>query len=326
MKILLFGGTRFMGRYVAREVLAAGWQLTVLNRGTRPAVPGVECIACDRGAPGALAVLEGRSFDAVIDFSAYASDWVAQAGALLEGRIRRYLFISSCAVYTESQTLPVTEDAPTGPPHPHQAYAAEKLRSERLLQEFGRRGAFQTVSCRLPFVLGPDNYEDRESFVFSRLHAGAPILLTNGGNALYSFVYAGDVAQALMALIRADDRVDGQIFNITMPQATTGRGFVEACAGVAGKTPKLVHVPQDALGFTPAEFDLRDLCFPFPHHHFFASGERLRQSIGFAPRHTLHDMLRIYHADWLSRGDLAPRVYPREQSVLARLAGAEPGA
>ena len=324
MKILLFGGTRFMGRYVAQAVLDAGWQITVANRGTRPAVPGVESITCDRSQPGALEALRGREFDVVIDFSAYASDWVAEAGALLAGRIRRYLFISSCAVYTESQVFPVGEDAPLGPPHPHAAYAAQKIRSEQLLQAFSRQGAFQTVSCRLPFVLGPDNYEDRESFVFSRLHAGAPIVLTNGGNALYSFVYAGDVAQALVALIRADDRVDGQAFNITLPQATTARGFVEACAAVAGRPARWVSVPVGELGFDQADFDLRDLTYPFPHFHFYAAAGKLVRFTGFSLQVTLPQMLQTYHAWWLARGDLAPRVYAREQAVLARLGLAGP--
>lgn len=320
MNVLLFGGTRFMGRYAAQAVLEAGWQLTVVNRGSRPAVDGVESIVCDRAVPGAIEVLRGRRFDVVIDFSAYPSAWVAEAGALLAGQVGRYLFISSCAVYTESQIFPVTEEFPLGPPHPHQAYAAEKIRSEQLLQEFSRQRAFQTVACRLPFVLGPDNYEDRESFVFSRLHAGAPILLTNGGNALYSFIYAGDVARALLALVRADDRVDGQAFNITLPQATTARGFVEACASVVGRAAHLVPVPLGELGFDPAEFDLRNLTFPFPHFHFYAASDKLRQTTGFTPQHGLSDMLRIYHDWWLARGDLAPRAYPREQAVLQRLA------
>ena len=114
--------------------------------------------------------------------------------------------------------------------------AGEKIRSEPLLVEFSQQGAFQTVSCRLPFVLGPENYEDRESFAFSRLIAGAPILLTNGGNAIHSFVYAGDVAQALIALLQADDKVDRQAFNIAIAQATTSRGFIEACARLPGKS------------------------------------------------------------------------------------------
>jgi 2'-hydroxyisoflavone reductase len=116
MKALVFGGTRFMGRYVAQALLDAGWAVTVANRGTRAAMPAVESVCCDRSVPGALDALRGRKFDAVIDFSAYSSSWVAQAGAAFAGNISRYIFISSCAVYSESQRFPVTEDFPLAPP------------------------------------------------------------------------------------------------------------------------------------------------------------------------------------------------------------------
>jgi len=319
MKVLVFGGTRFMGRYVAQALLDSGWEVTVANRGTRTAMPAVESICCDRSMPGALDVFRGRKFDAVIDFSAYPSSWVAQAGALFAGNIARYIFISSCAVYSESQRFPVTEEFPLGPPHPHQDYAAEKIRSEQLLVEFSQQGAFQTVSCRLPFVLGPDNYEDRESFAFSRLLAGAPILLTNGGNAIHSFVYAGDVAQALIALLQADDKVDRQAFNIAIAQATTSRGFIEACAAVAGKEPMLRSIPLGDLGFDQQDFDLKNLTFPFPHFNFYVSSDKLRRFTGFEPVYSLPQMLQVYYDWWIGRGDLAPKVYAREHAALRRL-------
>ena len=319
MKVLVFGGTRFMGRYVAQALRDSGWSVTVANRGTRAAMPAVESVCCDRSVPGALDALRGRTFDAVIDFSAYSSSWVAQAGAAFAGNISRYIFISSCAVYSESQRFPVTEDFPLGPPHPHQQYAAEKIRSERLLVEFSQQGAFQTVSCRLPFVLGPENYEDRESFAFSRLLAGAPILLTNGGNAIHSFVYAVDVAQALIALLRADDKVDRQAFNIAIAQATTSRGFIEACAAVSGKEPDLRSIPLGDLGFDQQDFDLKNLTFPFPHFNFHASSDKLRQFTGFAPRYSLTAMLQVYYDWWIRRGDFEPKVYAREQAALRRL-------
>ncbi len=320
MQVLIFGGTRFMGRYAIQAMLAAGHEVTVVNRGSRPPESGVTTLACDRSLPDALDVLADRHVDVVIDFSAYASQWVAQAGARLAGRIGRYIFISSCSVYSESQNFPITEDMPVGPPHLHVAYAAEKIRSEKLLVEFSRNGAFQTVACRLPFVLGPENYEDRESFIFSRLHAGQPILLTNGGNALYSFVYAGDVAQALLALMGADARVDRQAFNIVLPEATTARGFAEACAAVAGLPADLRTVPLAELGYTIQDFDLRNLSFPFPHFHFYASADKLRRLTGFEACTSLPDILHRYHRWWLAKGALAPRSYAREQTLLQRLA------
>jgi nucleoside-diphosphate-sugar epimerase len=319
MQVLVFGGTRFMGRYLARTLRAAGHLVVLANRGTRSPEPEVENLVCDRAIPGALDALAARHFDVVVDFSAYDSQWVAEAAARFAGRIQRYLFVSSCAVYTESQQFPLTEGMPVGPPHLHRDYAAQKILSERLLRDFSQRGAFQAVACRLPFVLGPENYEDRESFVFSRLHAGRPILLTNGGNALYSFVYAGDVALALLTLMAAGDAVDGQAFNIVLPQATTARGFVEACAAVAGLPADMRTVPLSDLGYAMQDFDLHNLSFPFPHFHFYASAEKLRQATGFEAGTGLAEILRRYHAWWLAQGALAPRLYAREQDLLQRV-------
>ena len=177
MKVLIFGGTRFMGRYVLRALRDVGVEVTIANRGTREENKGAHNVICDRSQPGALDQFKDSEFDAVIDFSAYASDWVEEAGKFFAGKVSRYVFISTGAVYTSSQVFPITEDFPKGPPHPFAPYAAEKIRSEKLLRDFNSQGAFDTTALRLPFVLGPDNYEDRESFVFSRLLSNEPIFL-----------------------------------------------------------------------------------------------------------------------------------------------------
>ena len=79
------------------------------------------------------------------------------------------------------------------------------------------------------------------------------------------------MAQALLALLRADDRVDRQAFNIAIAQATTSRGFIEACAAVAGKAPMLRFIALGDLGFDQQDFDLKNLTFPFPHFNFYVS-------------------------------------------------------
>ena len=129
MNVPIFGGTRFMGRYVLRALLDVGIDVTIANRGTREENKGAHNVICDRSQPGALEQFKDSKFDAVIDFSAYASDWVEQAGNFFAGKISRYIFISTGAVYTSSQVFPITEDFPKGPPHPFAPYAAEKILS-----------------------------------------------------------------------------------------------------------------------------------------------------------------------------------------------------
>ena len=105
MKVLIFGGTRFMGRYVLRALLDVGVEVTIANRGTREENKGAHNVICDRSQPGALDQFKDSQFDAVIDFSAYASDWVEEAGKFFAGKISRYIFISTGAVYNIEVTL-----------------------------------------------------------------------------------------------------------------------------------------------------------------------------------------------------------------------------
>jgi nucleoside-diphosphate-sugar epimerase len=319
MKVLLFGGTRFMGRYVLKALLAQGAKVTIANRGTRDANPGATNVVCDRSQPGSLEQFANSKFDVVIDFSAYASAWVEEAGNFFANKIEKYIFISTGAVYTSSNIFPITEDFPKGPPHPFADYAREKSRSEALLLEFSNKGFFASTACRLPFVMGPENYEDRESFVFSRLLKGTPLLLGNGGKSIHSFVYAGDVADAIVAIMNAGKTVDKQAFNIATQQATTSRGFVELAAKVCKKEAKLLSYNPDDFALDVANFDLRNVAFPFPENNGYLGSEKIKETIGFEPQHDLLRMLEIYYEWWMAKGDLAPKTNELEQRILDKL-------
>jgi nucleoside-diphosphate-sugar epimerase len=315
MKVLIFGGTRFMGRYVLRALLDVGVEVTIANRGTREENKGAHNVICDRSQPGALEQFKDSKFDAVIDFSAYASDWVEEAGKFFAGKISRYIFISTGAVYTSSQVFPITEDFPKGPPHPFGPYAQEKIRSESLLREFSAQGAFDTTALRLPFVLGPDNYEDRESFVFSRLLSNEPIFLANGGKSIHSFIYAGDVASAIVRVLSLNRTNGSEEFNLAIPQATTSRGFVNLASEICGIEPNVIsYLPED-FQIDTINFDLKNVAFPFPENNAYLSSEKILTKLGFAPAYDLKSMLSEYFEWWKKATDKTPKQYPLENRI-----------
>ena len=319
MNVLIFGGTRFMGRYVLRALLDVGIDVTIANRGTRAENKGAHNVICDRSQPGALEQFKDSKFDAVIDFSAYASDWVEQAGNFFAGKISRYIFISTGAVYTSSQVFPITEDFPKGPPHPFAPYAAEKIRSESLLREFSSKGAFDTTALRLPFVMGPDNYEDRESFVFSRLLSKQPIFLANGGKSIHSFIYAGDVASAIVRILSSIRSKGSEEFNLAIPQATTSRGFVDLASEVCGIEPIVVSYQPEEFQIDTINFDLKNVAFPFPENNAFLSSEKILTRLGFAPAYDLKSMLSVYYEWWMKGPNKAPKEYPLESRIKEAL-------
>ncbi len=319
MNVLIFGGTRFMGRYVLRALLDVGIDVTIANRGTRAENKGAHNVICDRSQPGALEQFKDSKFDAVIDFSAYASDWVEQAGNFFAGKISRYIFISTGAVYTSSQVFPITEDFPKGPPHPFAPYAAEKIRSESLLREFSSQGAFDTTALRLPFVMGPDNYEDRESFVFSRLLSKQPIFLANGGKSIHSFIYAGDVASAIVRILSLIRSKGSEEFNLAIPQATTSRGFVDLASEVCGIEPTVISYQPEEFQIDTINFDLKNVAFPFPENNAFLSSEKILTRLGFAPAYDLKSMLAEYYEWWMKGSNKAPKEYPLENRIKEAL-------
>jgi nucleoside-diphosphate-sugar epimerase len=317
MSVLILGGSRFMGRHIAEQLVAAGERPVMLNRGSRDIPEGVEFVHGDRAAPNGLAGLAGRTFDAVVDLSAYQSSWVADAAAALAGHIGRYVFISSGAVYAPSPELPWREDATGGPDPAWGAYAVEKVAAERMLA--GAAAKFPVTVLRLPFVLGAGNYADREAFLFSRIAADRPILLPGGGRAINQYVHAADVARAVLAVIAAPAAEPCRVYNVGLPTAITNAGLVALAAKVAGRPARIRAIDAEALGVASPTVDLTDFVFPFPDSPYFLDVGAIARDLGFRADHSLEETLAGFHAWWLTQPDRAPREYARESRALAAL-------
>ena len=115
MRVLILGGTRFLGRSVTRQLLERGADVTLFHRGvTGESDEQVATVIGDRSQPDGLAGLAERRFDAVLDMSAYFSDWTRAAAEALTERVSHYVFVSSGAVYRPSAELPWPETTRTG--------------------------------------------------------------------------------------------------------------------------------------------------------------------------------------------------------------------
>ncbi len=321
MKVLILGGTRFVGRLVARRLLDAGVDVTLFHRGvTGEGVPGARSVMGDRSEPGGLAALGEERFDAVVDMSAYFSEWTAATAQAFAGRIGQYIFISSGAVYRPSAELPWNESTPLGPNPLWGGYGREKVASEDLLWEAHAAGSFAVTTFRLPFILGPGNFADRESFVFGRLAQDRPILLPGGGTAVNQFVYADDVARALVATLEQATAAAGQAYNCTHHTVITNRGWVELCADVLGVEARIVPVDESEVGVTADVVDLTNIVFPYPAEHYAIDGAKLTRELGVEMTTGNRRMIEEY-AGWWEGLDSKPglRRYDRENTALAAL-------
>lgn len=324
MRILLLGGTRFLGRRLSSLLIESGADVTVLHRcvtGAPP--PGTKTVQGDRAQPDGLEGIRDLAFDTVVDLSSYFSDWTRRAITAFRGRIGHYVYVSSGTVYRPSAELPWAETTPFGPMPIWGTYGEEKVTSERLLWQAHQAGDFAVTAFRFPFILGPCNFTDRESFVFSRLAAREPILLPNGGTAINQFVYIEDAAQALLAAIERPGASAGQAYNCGHARGVTNRGFVEICAELLDVDPEIVAIDENELDVARDTWDLNDLVFPFPDEHFLLDVSKIRRELGTESETPTRRMLEEYLAWWLTQPSHERERYPREEQALAALRAPE---
>ena len=248
--MLVTGGTVFVSRFAAEYFVKRGWQVSVLNRGTRKQSAGVELICADRHALGEK--LRQRHFDAVLDVTAYTAEDV---NGLLDalGGYGQYVLISSSAVYPETETQPFREDAAIGPNIHWGRYGTDKIAAEQALHS---RDAGAYI-LRPPYLYGPGNNVYREAFVFDCALADRAFFLPEEGQMQLHFLHVEDLCRFAELLL--ERRPNQRIFNVGNPETVSIRDWVTACYAVCGKTPDFVSVS--------AEVEQRQY-FPFYNYEY----------------------------------------------------------
>ena len=251
MKVLVIGGTLYIGRLLVEELVKAGHEVAILHRKPKHEFGRrVENLMADRNDPDSLKeALSGRRFEVVYD-NAY--DWergttAAQVEATVQAcggnRLSRYIFMSSVAAYGDG--LNHKESDPLAPDYHANPYIRFKASTERQLFRMYSKG-LPVVTFRPPFVFGPGNPFYREQFFWDRLRAGRPVIIPGDGHRLMQFVYVNDLVHAMVRAME-EQRAVGEAFNIGDPKPLTQVEFVERLAKIAGVEPVLVRVPRDVI-------------------------------------------------------------------------------
>lgn len=252
-KILITGGTVFVSRFAATWFAGRGYDVMVLNRGTRPQVQGVRLIRADRHNLGDA--LQGERFDAVLDICAYTGADVTSLLQALAGRVGDYLLISSSAVYPETNPQPFTEEQPTGPNAVWGAYGENKIEAERA----ARRLFPGAYILRPPYLYGPMQNLYREPFVFDCALQNRPFYLPGAGQMRLQFFHVEDLCRVMEAILQQHPAQ--HIFNVGNPQPVTAAQFVGLCyraAGVPLHTVQVQNHPnqRDYFSFYAYEYRL----------------------------------------------------------------------
>ena len=236
MKLLITGGTTFVSKFTAEHFVKNGDEVYVLNRGSRRQPDGAKYIEGDRTQLGDK--LKGMRFDAVLDITAYTQEHVQ---ALLDSGIEfdDYIFISSSAVYPETNVQPFTEEQPCGFNSIWKDYGTNKLKAEEYLKE----RVPNAYILRPPYFYGIYDNLYREAFPFDCAAEDRPFYIPGNGEMKLQFFNVSDLCRFIEILLNTHP--ENKVFNVGNPETVTVKEWVELCYKAAGKTPRLISVDKD---------------------------------------------------------------------------------
>lgn len=309
MRVLVMGGTRFIGVYLTKLLIEQGHEVVLFNRGNHPApVAGVPTIVGDRTDADSLKTqLAGETFDAIFDNNGRELSDTQPLVELFGGQLQHFVYVSSAGVYLKADQMPHIEGDAVDPKSRHKG----KFETEAYLQAQG----VPFTSVRPVYIYGPQNYNPLEQWFFDRVVRDRTIPIPGNGMHLTQLGHVQDLAAA-MAAVLGNETAIGQIYNISGEKAVTFDGLARACAEAAGKDPqalKIVHYDPKAFDFGKAK------AFPMRVQHFFTAIDKAQAELGWAPTYDLVAGLKdSFTNDYLATGkDSAEVDFALDDKILA---------
>jgi 2'-hydroxyisoflavone reductase len=252
MRILILGGSRYLGRAFVAEALAAGHQVTVFNRGqSGPDAPGVQAVRGDRENPADLARLAGAGpWDAIVDTSGYVPKIVGDGARALADAAGAYLFISSISAFQDYPAKRVTDDSPKFecPPDATEGeYGELKAGCERAVREaFPGRVLIHSPGL----IIGPHENMGRQTWWLSRIAKGGDVLAPGDPARRIQLIDARDIARFGLRRLESDPLESGlhEAFLLTSETGHTTFGeWLASCVRETGSDARLVWAPDKVL-------------------------------------------------------------------------------
>jgi 2'-hydroxyisoflavone reductase len=241
VRILIIGGTRFVGHAMAEAALGAGHDVTLLHRNPTDELPAATHLLADRN--GDLSVLADGTWDATIDVCAYVPGQVEAIHDALGDRGGHHVFVSTVSVYADQDAAGADEDAALLPEPPDgttdvtaETYGPLKVACERVARE--RWGADGLTIIRPTYVVGPRDMTARYPWWVLRAARGGRMILPGPADAPMQCIDARDMGAWTVRLV--EDRTAG-VFTAARP-ATTFEQFVAETVAVVGEPVQLAPV------------------------------------------------------------------------------------
>jgi 2'-hydroxyisoflavone reductase len=259
MKLLILGGTRFLGRHLVSAARKREHEVTLFNRGnySTEGLGTVETIQGDRHSE--LHKLQGRRWDAVVDTSGHLPRAVRAAAEILSDSVERYVFVSTQNAYKDVTIPGIDETYPlatltneqlerantietTGQPSYGELYGGLKALCERAAEEVM---ADRVLIIRPGLIIGPDDYTDRFTYWPVRVSRGGEVLAPGNPERFIQFIDVRDLAEWIISMI--ERRATGAYNSHGVPNTFTMEHLLDECKSVSGSDARFTWVSEEFL-------------------------------------------------------------------------------
>lgn len=316
-RVLIIGGTRFVGPVLIKKLLRDGASITVFNRGNNygKSLPkSIRRVIGDRSIANDIKKLLGHNYDLIYDMICFDPNDASLLLNILQPR-GHIVFFSSAAVYKKTKTYPLYETSKLGAWPTFGDYGERKIKVEKKYVAYCQENNLKLAILRPTYLLGDDNYFDRENYFFSRIINNNRILMPGASDSMIQFGFLEDTAEAFYRIPKMQKK-QIETVNIGGNDLISIKNFVLLCGKIVGKKPKLIHIPNGKFGIF--EEDFYDDFYPFPNITFIVSNKKMAEVYGIRTTGLKNGLRKIYKK-WLKNWDRKTYLYELEKNILKKI-------
>jgi len=275
MKILVMGGTRFVGKSLVQKLILQNYDIDIFTRGNKPNPKGANLIKGDRNNLQDILKLKNNKYDIVFDISGRE---LSQTKILIENineNFDRYVYVSSAGVYQDSQELPINEKDPIDKDSRH----IGKYESEKWLID----NKIPFTSFRPTYIYGPGNYNKIENWFFERIVSLKKVPIPFDGSLITQLGHVSDLTDAMIKCL-SQIKTKNNIYNCSGEKGITIKGLVMLCADICNIDRNDIEL----LSFDYRKLDTKSRkSFPIRLNHYLTSISKIKEDLDWEPKYNL---------------------------------------
>ena len=280
MKILVMGGTRFVGKSLVKKLLNYNYDIDIFTRGNRTNPEKTNLIKGDRNDIESILKLKNKKYDVIYDISGRELEQTKLLIENLAETFQRYVYVSSAGVYKDNYELPLSENSPLDYNSRHKG----KFETENWLVE--KKIPF--TSFRPTYIYGPGNYNKIENWFFERLFHLKTIPIPADGSLITQLGHVSDLSDVMIKCLDFE-RSKNSIYNCSGDKGVTIKGLIYKCAEVCGLNKNEIILNK---------FDFQKLDpksrkgFPIRLNHFQTDISKIKNDLNWIPKFDLFSGLK----------------------------------